>query len=239
MKPRLLEREDYRRDLQALHMPRFAQRQPGGPFIVALEGPNGAGKTTLCGLLAREFGAARCLGTDKAWFGKAFKTRMIRDADWFASAMFFLSGCFEQMRVRRQGREPLLFMDRSLWSTFAVHGAHSPERLAELVAMIHPIAGYVPVPDLVLVLEASLSTCQARSARKRGQARALDELTAHELFHVREREFYRWLSTQVTNLVFLDVNHATPGQAVRKATAAVRQAAGERLRRRARALVRR
>ena len=84
-----------------LRLPVFAGRNFSRPFVVALEGANGAGKTTLCHLLARSLEAHACLGTDEAWFSDAFKIRMIRDAEWFVSAMFFFSGCFEQMRVLR------------------------------------------------------------------------------------------------------------------------------------------
>ena len=123
------DQERHRLSLEPLRLPRFAGRHAGHPFVVALEGANGAGKTTLCRLLSGSLAAPACLGTDEAWFSDSFKTRMIRDAEWFASAMFFLSGCFEQMRVLRGWPNPLVIMDRSLWSTLAVHGAESPERL--------------------------------------------------------------------------------------------------------------
>ncbi len=93
------ETERHRLALEPMRLPPFAGRDGAGPFVVALEGANGSGKTTLCQLLSRSLGAPGCLGTDEAWFSESFKTRMIRDAEWFASAMFFLSGCFEQMRL--------------------------------------------------------------------------------------------------------------------------------------------
>jgi thymidylate kinase len=135
---------------------------------------------------------------------------MIRDAEWFASAMFFLSGCFEQMRVLRSRRDKLIVMDRSLWSTLAVHGADSLERLELLFAMLRPVAGHIRVPHLTLVLEASITTCQSRIGTKTGTARVLDELTANAEFHAREQEFYRWLSRQRSEVRFLDVDQAPP-----------------------------
>src|SRR5215469_4631780 len=87
-----------------LALPRFAPRTAGTPCVVAIEGPNGAGKTTLCAALVGPLRARSCLGIDPAWFSPEFKTRMIRDAEWFASAMFFLSGCFEQMRALRSSK---------------------------------------------------------------------------------------------------------------------------------------
>ena len=217
--------EQYRRALKRLRLPRFAGRDASSPFVAALEGANGAGKTTLCRLLARKLQAPSCLGTDNAWFSDAFKTRMIRDAEWFASAMFFLSGCFEQMRVLRGRSQPLIIMDRSIWSTLAVHGAESVERLEALLAMLRPIAGLIHVPDFTLVLEASFETCQSRIARKSGTARLLDNLTANAAFHAREREFYGWLARQRPEVIFLDANRAGTKKIAQQASALVCQRA--------------
>src|SRR5713226_8280645 len=87
---------------QPLSLPQFRDQHPApGPAVVAIEGPNGAGKTTLSWALSRKLGVPWCLGTDEAWFAEPLKVRMIRDAEWYASAMFFLSGCFEQTRLLR------------------------------------------------------------------------------------------------------------------------------------------
>ncbi|HWV98442.1 MAG TPA: deoxynucleoside kinase [Candidatus Acidoferrum sp.] len=213
----------YRLALDAFRLPPFAASATSGPSVVALEGPNGAGKTTLCHNLARSLGAPSCLGTDEAWFSDSFKTRMIRDAEWHSSAMFFLSGCFEQMRLLQPRPERLVVMDRSLWSTLAVHAAESPERLEKLLAMLCPISTAVRVPDLTIVLEASFATCQSRIAKKAGTARALDELTATADFHSREREFYRWLARHTPNMVFLDAERGSPDEVADSALVLVRE----------------
>jgi thymidylate kinase len=150
---------------------------------------------------------------------------MIRDADWFASAMFFLSGCFEQMRVLRGRPDSVVIMDRSLWSTLAVHGAESAERLEALLAMLGPVAAEIRVPDLTLVLEATFQTCQSRIALKSGTARLLDNLTATPEFHAREQEFYRWLAGQRSEVLFLDANHAAPEAIAERASALIGQRA--------------
>ena len=213
------ERELHRLGLSRLVLPSFAAPEPTGPFIVALEGPNGAGKTTL----ARALKFPHCLGTDDAWFAEPLKVRMIKDAEWFTSAMFFLSGCFEQMRVLRSRQDKVVVMDRSLWSTLAVHGADSPERLELLLAMLRPVAAQIRVPHLTLVLEASITTCRSRIAKKTGTARALDELTANAGFHGREQEFYRWLSRQRSEVRFLDVDQAPPEAVALEARNLIRQ----------------
>jgi len=219
--------ERYREALAALVLPRFAPRAPGTPFVATIEGPNGAGKTTLCAALADSLGALSCLGIDSAWFSEAFKIRMIRDAEWFASAMFFLSGCFEQMRGLRTSGALLVMMDRSLWSTLAVHAAERIERLEAILTMLGSVAAEIRVPDLTLVLEASFKTCQTRINQKEGVARELDALTATPGFHKREREFYRWLGGQLPSVSFLDVDNLTAAEASAAALALVRTASAE------------
>src|SRR5271165_5710468 len=157
--------------LQSLRLPAFREPSARGPVVVAIEGPNGAGKTTLSWALSRRLGVPWCLGTDEAWFAEPLKVRMIRDAEWHASAMFFLSGCFEQARLLRNHSDRLVIMDRCLWSTLAVHAAESLERLKALIAMLQPVARHIEVPHLTLVLEASFVTCQSRIAQKSGTAR--------------------------------------------------------------------
>jgi thymidylate kinase len=217
------DQETHRLALELLQLPQFAGRDARRPFVVALEGANGAGKTTLCRLLSERLVAPNCLGTDEAWFSDSFKTRMIRDAEWFASAMFFLSGCFEQMRVMGDWPNPLVIMDRSLWSTLAVHGAESPARLEALLAMLRPVAAQIHVPDLTLVLEARFETCLSRIARKSGEARLLDELTAVPAFHGREQGFYRWLARQRSEVLVLNANPVGPENIAERASALIRE----------------
>lgn len=207
--------------LQRLSLPQFA-RGGSGPLVIALEGPNGAGKTTLSWNLSRQLGVPRCLGTDEAWFAEPLKVRMIRDADWHASALFFLSGCFEQTRLLGHRPEPVVVLDRCLWSTLAVHAAHGAERLETLLAMLAPIAPQVRVPRLTLVLEASFATCLSRIAHKSGTARALDELTASSAFHERERQFYRWLGSQTSGVVFLETDELGANELAERALTLVR-----------------
>jgi thymidylate kinase len=213
----------HRLALKRLDLPQFPKRDDSPPAVIALEGPNGAGKTTLCQGLASALGVPFALGTDPAWFTTNLKARMIRDADWHSSAMFFLSGCFEQMRLLRRRPQPMVIMDRSLWSTLAVHAAESTERLAAILDMLRPIAPLVHPPRLTLVLEASFSTCQTRIARKSGVDRALDELTATQGFHAREQEFYRWLRNQTPNVTFLNVDKGSPRQVLKSALALIRK----------------
>jgi thymidylate kinase len=209
-------------DLESIRLPAFAPHITSDPFVIAIEGPNGAGKTTLSQALSRQLGVPWCLGTDEAWFAEPLKVRMIRDADWYASAMFFLSGCFEQMRLLRERRDRFVIMDRCLWSTLAVHAAESADRLEALVAMLGPIAHHLRIPQLTIVLDASFATCQSRIAKKSGTARLLDELTATVDFHTREHQFYRWLGRQTDTVTFMDVDQPNAGEVAEQAIRLIR-----------------
>ncbi len=214
--------EASRREFDALCLPAFASRALSRPFVIALEGPNGAGKTALCAALSQRLRVPSCLGVEAAWFAEDFKVRMIRDAAWFSSAMFFLSGCIEQMRTLSRCDAPLVIMDRSIWSTLAVHAAASADRLSALLEMLRPFAAQIQVPDFVLVLDASFETCQGRIARKSGAARSLDELTAQPEFHACERAFYHWLASQRAAALFLDTNQRDAAAVAAAAEAMIR-----------------
>ena len=207
-------------------LPHFAPRHASQPFVVAIEGANGAGKTTLCHRLSDAMGWPCRLGVDEAWCSEELKLRMIRDADWPASAMFFLSGYLEQMRCLRNSGGEGIVMGRSIWSTLAVQAATRPRRLRILIDMLRPLAESIHLPDLTIVLDASFATCTARIARKGGSARVLDELTANAAFHARERAFYRWLGREnraEEGVLFLNVDGASADDVCEKAAAMLRE----------------
>jgi pyruvate kinase/thymidylate kinase len=197
-------------------------RQPANPVraatVVAIEGPNGAGKTRLCSLLEETLDATTLRGVPAAWEESPRKLQMIRDADWLASAMYFLSGVIESSRQAAQSEAKLLLMDRSLWSTLAVHYAHDPARLDTLLPLFELASDRLAIPDLTIVLEANAATCGQRIAGKPGAEQEFDAASpSDEAFHCRERDFYRWLSTQGPRVVFLDVNQGSPEDVCRRA----------------------
>jgi thymidylate kinase len=186
-------------------LPRSLAASAGSPPVVAIEGPNGAGKTCLCSMLSERLGLPCLRGVPSGWEDSPLKLRMIRDADWLASAMYFLSGVIESSRYAAQADEKLKVMDRSLWSTLAVHYAHDPARLERLLPLVELAADRLKVPDLTIVLELSPETCRQRIARKSEEEKEMDAVGADDGFGRREREFYHWLADQGPKVVFLDV----------------------------------
>ncbi|MGA2064322.1 MAG: pyruvate kinase [Thermoguttaceae bacterium] len=205
-------------------LPRSLAARGGRPHVVAIEGPNGAGKTHLCGLLGRRLGVPCRLGVPAGWQDSALKLRMIRDADWLAAAMYFLSGVIEASREAADCGAELQVTDRSLWSTLAVHFAHDPVRLERLLPMLDSVADRLQVPDLTIVLEASPATCARRIARKTADERELDMAGgADEAFHRRERDFYHWLAAQGPKVAFLNTDDCQPEDVCRRAADLIRE----------------
>jgi pyruvate kinase/thymidylate kinase len=192
-------------------LPRSLAASSVPPFLVAIEGPNGAGKSLMCAMLHERMSLPTLRGVPAGWEDSALKRRMIRDADWFASAMYFLSGVIESSRQAVEENAKLQVMDRSLWSTLAVHYAHDPARLERLLSLADLAADRLKVPNLTIVLEANLETCRRRIANKAEYEQELDAVgAADEGISRREREFYHWLAAQGPKVVFVDANGDAP-----------------------------
>jgi pyruvate kinase/thymidylate kinase len=205
-------------------LPRSLVIAGGPPFVVSIEGPNGAGKTHLCALLGDRLGLATIRGVPAEWETSSLKLRMIRDADWLASAMYFLSGVIESSREAAGEEGQPQIMDRSLWSTLAVHYAHDPARLEQLLPLLDLAADRLKVPHLTIVLEASLDACNRRIALKTGAEQELDAAAgADAAFHERERQFYHWLAAQGPRVEFLDAESNDPEDIYRRAAEIIRQ----------------
>ena len=174
--------------------------------VIAIEGSNGVGKTTLIESIRvnhPDWMIRR--GVPDAWMEPQMKMRMIRDADWVASAFYFLSGAIELNRellefIQQQVSPPHICLDRSLWSTLAVHVGHDPRRLGELMQMLELMGGHICVPNKTIILIASPETLGRRISEKQPSERVFDELTQNFDYWEREVAFYYWLQEAVAEL---------------------------------------
>ncbi len=210
----VLSYETCRLEVAAVRLPPALSAAIGTPRVVGIEGPNGSGKSLLCQKLSQRLRATSLRGVPLEWEAPEMKLRMIRDADWLASAMYFLSGVMESSRQLRKDGGKLAIMDRSVWSTLAVQYAHDPQRLAPLMSLLSVAGDRIKAPDLTIVLEASPATCRGRIAGKPALEQQYDSAEpAAEDFQSRQRDFYRWLAQQWPGVVFLDTE-GCDGQAV-------------------------
>ena len=174
--------------------------------IVAIEGPNGVGKTTLGRLLAQESGWEYCLGVPGEFMEMEMKNRMLFHADWQASALYFLAGAIELNReLSAIPAGSVVVMDRSPWSTAAVHVATNPERADWIMKALDLAADRLPMPDYVLILEASYDACRSRIAKKPGRESFFDRDS--EAYFRKEREFYRQLRVFLPTARIIDTDN--------------------------------
>ena len=193
-----------------MELPRSLASTLGRPFVVALEGPNGVGKTYLCDFLSQRLSLPYLRGIPSPWEHAEMKLRLIRDADWFASAMYFLSGVIESSQEICRNNAPVTLMDRSVWSTLAVHYAYDPKRMELLMPLLRLTSGRIKIPDLTIVLEASPAVCRERIAKKTGIDHECDAASPDDdAFHAREREFYRRLAQNWPKVVFINTEKLT------------------------------
>lgn len=174
--------------------------------LIAIEGGNGVGKTTLIERLQSmhpDWMIRR--GVPDDWMEQKMKMRMIRDADWMASAFYFFSGSMELNRelaefIQQQVSPPQICLDRSLWSTLAVHIGHDPNRISQLMQMLELMGGHVCVPNKTIILTASPKILQQRISEKTPSERIFDELTQNYTYWERESAFYHWLQEAVAEV---------------------------------------
>jgi len=178
----------------------------GSHYLIAIEGSNGVGKTSLINHIRTTHPDwTICRGVPDAWMEPQIKMRMIRDADWMASALYFFSGSIELARemlesIRHQISPSKVCLDRCLWSTLAVHVGHDPSRLVVLMQVLEAMSGHICIPNKTIVLTASPESLCRRISVKDPSERVFDELTQNHDYWERELEFYFWLKDAITEI---------------------------------------
>ncbi|WP_434999626.1 hypothetical protein ACRZ5S_17610 [Vibrio scophthalmi] len=189
---------------EGLLLPTFHLSEIHTP-VIALEGHNGAGKSTIATLICDYFKKDIHLGVPDLFLVGGRKYRMVAEANWQGSALYFLSGVIDKIRELRMISQPEDFhlIERSLWSTLSAHASEDPERLAKLVTVIHEMGIEYCEPDYTIVLTATFEHCYQRIQLKKSvEEKALDSLVTHEAYYLKEAVFYRWLMRQRPKRVF-------------------------------------
>ena len=177
--------------------------------VIALEGPHGVGKTTIAKRLAKETGMLYRLGVPKVFMQPELKERMVQQAKWQASALYFIAGVFETERELSAEKVTGCILDRSIWSTLAVHTAEDADRFPVLLKIIDNFVEQLPVPDFLIVLEASYETCRQRIGSERDENHSV--IPSRE-YYKREMEFYRWLCRHTTGNAMINTEGKTQEQ---------------------------
>lgn len=195
----------YRNELDKANLPKKIKCNSKN-MIVAIEGANGAGKSTLCRYLCDYFNTSIKFGVPDLFLKKELKEKMIIDANWYSSSLFFISGAIEQVREFRNSDENIIIFDRSIWSTLSVQACENPKNLKPLVDIVFNLKNINIEPDITIILRANYETCRDRISKKSTDEQKLDELVNRKEFYQKEDQFYDWLTFQRENIINIDVN---------------------------------
>ena len=200
--------EIYRQEIYKVNLPKRVNNKYNN-LIVAIEGANGAGKSTLCKALANHFNTSIKFGIPDIFLQKDLKEKMIIDAHWYSSSLFFISGAIEQIKEFRKNKNKIIISDRSIWSTLSVQTSENPKRLKSLIDISFNLESIDVEPDITIILRADYETCRQRISYKSKDEQKLDELVNSKEFYQKENQFYNWLTFQRNNIINIDVNNIT------------------------------
>jgi thymidylate kinase len=201
--------EVYKNELYKVKLPKKSNSKNNKNLIVAIEGANGSGKSTLCKALVAHFGTSIKFGVPDIFLQKKLKEKMIIDAHWYSSSLFFISGAIEQIKEFRNSKDKIIISDRSIWSTLSVQTSENPTRLKSLVDIAFNLENIDVEPDLTIILRADYKTCRQRISEKSKDEQKLDELVNSKEFYQKEEQFYNWITFQRDNVINIDVNNIT------------------------------
>jgi thymidylate kinase len=173
--------------------------------VIAIEGPNGAGKSKTIDCLSKFTNFSQFRGVPSEFESVALKTRILKSPEWFASVLYYLAGSIENCREIPQ--EGIVIIDRSPWSTVAVHAAIDPLRIPKVMAAFDMAASHIKFPDLIIYLETDYQVCCERNGTKIDIEQEWDAAgPIGKGAHQRENAFFHWLSECGVPMIFVDGN---------------------------------
>lgn len=176
-------------------------------MIIAFEGHNGVGKTTIAKNISYTLGYEYLYSVDKNILENGLKERFIKDASWYASALFFLAGSMETKRnIIENYNNKNVVLDRSFWSTLAVHWDRGDSELRVIKDIIKDAKNYLPIPDVIFLLNADYTSCNDRINSKTDILnKHLDDVVDRDYFQ-KELNFYDWLRKNNTDSIIIDID---------------------------------
>jgi pyruvate kinase len=223
---RFIDYELFRQEMSKISLPSKNKllRKANKPFIIAVEGANGVGKTTLCHALSKHFNSQYRFGVPDVLVEKKLKKKMIMDAHWYSSSLYFIAGAIEQLLECQKLEENIVILDRSVWSTLSVHASDSPQKLKKIIDVVYLVPELKIEPDITIILRATYKTCRSRIKNKSENEQELDELVNSKKFYQRENQFYNWLTFQRDKIINIEVNDMERDEIFRKTVQIIMEA---------------
>lgn len=177
---------------------------------IAIEGPNGVGKSTILNEMIKKYKDSMIVRAVHPLFEeKNIKSHILASDNWKSSVLYFYSALLEQVQEFDYSlKEKLIFTDKSIWSTPAVHASFNPKRLNFCFKILNEISGELSFPDLTIYLDASYSLCNERRNYKLDDVERINDLNGPqgEVAHYRERDFFVWLKDCGVPIAIIDAS---------------------------------
>lgn len=188
-----------------------------GKFLVSIEGADGSGKTSICKKLSKDKNI--CFEAIPKEFNELeIKKKMIFDANWITAAFFFLSGVMDTKHELDKKiadcRENTIVMDRSFWSTASLNWVKDNENVPFIIDLYEKISKYIPIPNLIIILDVDYYECRRRINLKSTNLQELDKVPEEE--YLKEMEFYYWLNSKGSNVEIIKSTNMTLEETTRK-----------------------
>ena len=176
--------------------------------IFAFEGHNGVGKSSVAKQVAINVKAKYLYGVDEEVLISGLKEKFIKKASWYSSALFFLSGSMETKRkIDNEYKENTFILDRSFWSTLAVHWDRSESDRKQLKSIVDYGKQFLPIPSIIFILTADYEECNKRINMKKNCIEKDLDSVVNEEYYLKEKVFYNWLlenNSEDTKIIKID-----------------------------------
>ena len=176
--------------------------------IFAFEGHNGVGKSSVAKQVAINIKAKYLYGVDEEILISGLKEKFIKKASWYSSALFFLSGSMETKRkIDNEYKENVFILDRSFWSTLAVHWDRSESDKKQLESIVNYGKQFLPIPNIIFILTADYEECSKRINMKKNYSEKDLDSVVDKAYYLKEKYFYNWLlkkNNEDTKIIQID-----------------------------------
>lgn len=169
------------------------------PHLIAIEGPLRVGKTSLADLLAKRLGADRLRDDENNPFLERFYQGDPEAA--FQTQFYFMMRRFKQWQSLDRGSAPhrrivsdYIFAKDKIFAYVNL----GDEELTLYEQYFEQFAAQVPIPDLVIYLQAKLETLKGRIIKKRVQAeQQISDEYLGEVIEAYEHFFFHYKETDL------------------------------------------
>lgn len=191
-----------------LVLPEILTQSNTNKRVIAFEGVDGCGKSTLCQQLGENYSGFRFVPIPHDYVSMPFKEYLTFSASYIGKALVYAASLADRKEraERLDSQVTNVVMDRSLWSTIALSYARYPDLAQDITNLFSSIAKYIPIPDIVYVLDVPYEICRERIAQRSRDAQRFDIMPMED--YRRHMDFYYWLDKQGVGVRIFNRGHA-------------------------------